>query len=124
MFEAAIQAQPKFYLSHPVLYFSGIGLALIGQFFTLSSFWKLGFYATFLGDYFGIFVHDAPITSFPFNVVNDPMYWGSTVSYLGIALIQNSPAGILLTLWVAIVYKVAISQESKMLTIIYSKKDN
>ena len=38
-----------------------------------------------LGDYFGILM-DQKVTSFPFNVTENPMYWGSTANYLGLAL--------------------------------------
>lgn len=121
-FEEAIKTQPKFSSDYEAIVYLGYFLILLGQFFTLTSFYRLGFYATFLADHFGLFIHDAPITSFPFNVMSDPMYWGSTISYLGIALSQSSPAGLVLTIWVGIVYKLAIIQESKMLNLIYSKK--
>jgi phosphatidylethanolamine/phosphatidyl-N-methylethanolamine N-methyltransferase len=122
MFERTVHSQPHLNHFSPISTILGISLLLIGQVFTLSSFWKLGFYPTFLGDYFGLFMHDAPITSFPFNVMDDPMYWGSTLSYLGIAVSENSPCGIVLTAWVAVVYKIAIWQEGKMLKILYAQK--
>lgn len=37
------------------------------------------------GDYFGILM-EAKVTSFPFNVLDNPMYWGSTAVYLGWSL--------------------------------------
>lgn len=37
------------------------------------------------GIYFGI-VMDEKVTSFPFNLAENPMYWGSTANYLGLAL--------------------------------------
>lgn len=124
LFEAVIQTQPKFHDLPGVFELVGITLFAIGQIFVISSFWRLGFYTTFMGDYFGIFEHDAPITSFPFNVCNDPMYWGSTIIHFGTAFYQRSCAGCILTVWLAIVYRLAITQESKMLGIIYSKKSN
>uniref|UniRef100_A0A8C0JCY9 phosphatidyl-N-methylethanolamine N-methyltransferase n=1 Tax=Chelonoidis abingdonii TaxID=106734 RepID=A0A8C0JCY9_CHEAB len=33
-------------------------------------------------DYFGI-LKEEKVTSFPFNVMDNPMYWGSTACYLG-----------------------------------------
>jgi protein-S-isoprenylcysteine O-methyltransferase Ste14 len=122
MFESAIKSQPTFNISTSFHIYIGYVLILLGQFLTMSSFYKLGFYATFLADHFGLFTHDAPITSFPFSLISDPMYWGSSISYFGIALSQSSPSGLLLTLWIIIIYKLAIIQESKMLRIIYSKK--
>lgn len=124
MFELAISSQPVYDLPFTTHHYLGYLLIAIGQFLTISSFYKLGFYATFLADHFGLFMHDAPITSFPFNVLSDPMYWGSTITYLGIAVSQSSPSGLLLTFWIFIIYKLAIMQESKMLHIIYSKKSS
>ena len=38
-----------------------------------------------VGDYFGILM-EAKVTSFPFSVLDNPMYWGSTAVYLGWSL--------------------------------------
>lgn len=38
-----------------------------------------------LGDYFGILLEEK-VTVFPFNIMENPMYWGSTANYLGLAL--------------------------------------
>ena len=121
-FHSAINSQPQIPVSHPLVFIIGSFLALVGQFFVITSFYKLGFYPTFLGDHFGIFIHEAPITTFPFSVISDPMYWGSALTYLGIAVLETSFVGIILTAWIAIVYQLAIIHESKMLRIIYSKK--
>ncbi|XP_015426097.1 PREDICTED: phosphatidylethanolamine N-methyltransferase isoform X3 [Myotis davidii] len=37
------------------------------------------------GDYFGI-LKEARVTTFPFNILDNPMYWGSTANYLGWAV--------------------------------------
>lgn len=37
------------------------------------------------GDYFGILM-EAKVTSFPFSILDNPMYWGSTAVYLGWSL--------------------------------------
>lgn len=37
------------------------------------------------GDYFGILM-EARVTTFPFNILDNPMYWGSTANYLGWAI--------------------------------------
>ena len=39
----------------------------------------------FVGDYFGILM-DRRVTEFPFNICEDPMYVGSTLSFLGTSL--------------------------------------
>lgn len=58
---------------------------LAGSILVLSSMYKLGVVGTYLGDHFGILM-DSRITSFPFNVVEHPMYYGSTLCFLSIAL--------------------------------------
>lgn len=81
-----------------------------GNILVLSSMWALGVTGTYLGDYFGILMDDR-VTSFPFNVTDAPMYYGSTMSFLGTALLMGKPAGILLTMEVLSVYMVALTYE-------------
>jgi phosphatidylethanolamine/phosphatidyl-N-methylethanolamine N-methyltransferase len=85
-------------------------LFAVGNVLVLSSTWALGITGTFLGDYFGILM-DAPVTCFPFNISGAPMYWGSTMSFLAIALYTGKPAGLLLTLEVFILYWLALQWE-------------
>jgi phosphatidylethanolamine N-methyltransferase len=72
--------------------------------------WALGFTGTYLGDYFGILMNSR-VTSFPFNITDAPMYYGSTLSFLGTALWFGKPAGIVLTAEVLVVYLLALSFE-------------
>ncbi len=72
--------------------------------------WALGLTGTYLGDYFGILM-DHRVTSFPFNITDAPMYYGSTLSFLGTALLYAKPAGFLLTAEVLAVYQLALSFE-------------
>lgn len=72
--------------------------------------WALGVTGTYLGDYFGILM-DRVVTSFPFNVSEAPMYYGSTMSFLGVAIIYGKVAGVLLTVEVLGVYLVALRYE-------------
>ena len=81
-----------------------------GNILVLSSMWALGVTGTYLGDYFGILMDDR-VTSFPFNVTNAPMYYGSTLSFFGTALLYAKPAGFLLTIEVLIGYIIALSFE-------------
>jgi hypothetical protein len=60
-------------------------LFVIGQTFVVTSTWSLGITGTFLGDYFGILM-DARVDGFPFNVLRDPMYVGSTMCFAATAL--------------------------------------
>ncbi|CAG9318343.1 unnamed protein product [Blepharisma stoltei] len=121
-FQEAMNSQPKFETANIFIDFIAWLSILLGQFFVLTSYYKLGFYATFLGDYFGIFIHNEPIVTFPFSICADPMYWGSSLTFFGYALWQRSPIGIMLTAWVAVVYFMAILVETRMLYEIYSKK--
>ncbi|KAI8340877.1 phospholipid methyltransferase-domain-containing protein [Chlamydoabsidia padenii] len=96
-------------------------LFLAGNVLVLSSMWALGFTGTYLGDYFGILM-DARVTGFPFNVCEDPMYTGSTLSFLATALWYASPAGLLLTLVVHLVYRAALRYESPFTAMIYANR--
>lgn len=82
----------------------------VGNVLVLSSMWALGVTGTYLGDYFGILM-DAPVTGFPFNVSGAPMYYGSTLSFLGVALYKGKVAGLLLTAEVLILYLIALRWE-------------
>uniref|UniRef100_A0A3Q2LSR9 Phosphatidylethanolamine N-methyltransferase n=1 Tax=Equus caballus TaxID=9796 RepID=A0A3Q2LSR9_HORSE len=87
-FTQAMLSQPKMEsLDNPVAYCVGLALLGVGTVFVLSSFFALGFTGTFLGDYFGI-LKEARVTTFPFNLLDNPMYWGSTANYLGWAIMS------------------------------------
>ncbi|XP_034845649.1 phosphatidylethanolamine N-methyltransferase isoform X1 [Mirounga angustirostris] len=121
-FTQAMLSQPKMEsLDNPTAYRMGLVLLGVGSTFVLSSFFALGFTGTFLGDYFGI-LKEARVTTFPFNVLDNPMYWGSTANYLGWAVMHASPTGLLLTAVVALVYMVAILYEEPFTTQIYQQK--
>jgi hypothetical protein len=55
-------------------------LFVVGQTLVLTSTMALGITGTFLGDYFGILM-DRKVESFPFNILRDPMYVGSTMCF-------------------------------------------
>uniref|UniRef100_A0A3B3XQJ4 Phosphatidylethanolamine N-methyltransferase n=2 Tax=Poecilia mexicana TaxID=48701 RepID=A0A3B3XQJ4_9TELE len=104
------------------VFYVGISLIVTGTVLVVSSFLALGFTGTFLGDYFGILM-DEKVTGFPFSVVENPMYWGSTANYLGLALIGASPVGLVLTAIVALAYKVAIRFEGPFTEQIYLQRN-
>lgn len=123
LYERALRHQP----SHPLLdtaeaSYIGYALLAFGNVLVLSSTWQLGITGTFLGDYFGILMDDI-ITGFPFNVTDAPMYYGSTISFLGSALVYGKPAGLLLTGVVLVVYLVALRFENPFTAGIYAKRD-
>ena len=97
-------------LLRPGLVWTAYALIAAGNLLVLSSMWVLGITGTYLGDYFGILM-DKVVTSFPFNVTGAPMYYGSTMSFLGTAILYGKPAGILLTAEVLIAYLVALRFE-------------
>ena len=81
-----------------------------GSTLVASSMWKLGILGTYLGDHFGILMRKR-ITSFPFNVVDHPMYYGSTLTFLSYALGSRSTAGLTITGAVALAYAIAARYE-------------
>lgn len=105
-YHLALLDQPqKALLSEEYRIIVSAALFIIGQIFVITSTWALGITGTFLGDYFGIlmdhrvegYVHsflfeffksNSFVLSirFPFNVLRDPMYVGSTMCFAATAL--------------------------------------
>ena len=100
-----------------------LGYVLIasGGVLVLASTWRLGFFCTFLGDYFGILLEEK-VTGFPFNIVEDPMYVGSVFIYLGASLQHASIVGFVLTLCIGFSYFMAVQFEGPFTTMIYKNK--
>lgn len=122
-FEWAMRAQP----SSPVLdsdLIRNVGRLSIGvgQVLVITSMYQLGVTGTYLGDYFGILMDDI-VTAFPFNVSNNPMYQGSTLSFLGYSLLQGKPAGLVITLFVHTMYSIALKFEEPFTAAIYAQRD-
>ncbi|CAL8380282.1 unnamed protein product [Gadus morhua 'NCC'] len=80
-----------------------------------------GFMRFITSDYFGILM-DEPVTGFPFSLTENPMYWGSSATYLGLALIGASPVGLVLTAVVFLSYAVAIAFEGPFTQQIYRER--
>ncbi|XP_011424446.3 phosphatidylethanolamine N-methyltransferase isoform X1 [Magallana gigas] len=122
-FKLACDSQPEWpFLFDNYFLWLGYLCILIGSILVFSSYWALGFYGTFLGDYFGILM-DNKVTHFPFNLIDNPMYWGSTIIFGGTALVKASLSGLLLTCLVAVCYKIAIVFEGPFTTEIYNKSN-
>jgi len=120
LFSNALDDQPIYPPLHqPIL---GVALFLVGNVLVLSSMWALGVTGTYLGDYFGILM-DAKVEGFPFNVTGAPMYWGSTLCFLGTALYKGRLAGVLLTVEVFVLYLIALQFEDPFTAEIYAKKE-
>lgn len=108
LYSLALDSQPLYPPIHqPIL---GAALFALGNTLVLSSMYALGVTGTYLGDYFGILM-DKKVEGFPFNVTGAPMYWGSTLSFLGTALYKGRVAGILLTVLIFFMYLVALQFE-------------
>ncbi|PFH58350.1 hypothetical protein XA68_13847 [Ophiocordyceps unilateralis] len=123
LYKTAIKEQPSHpLLLTPVSQIAAYALLAAGNILVLSSTWALGITGTFLGDYFGILM-DHVVTGFPFNVCGAPMYWGSTMSFLGTALLFGKPAGIFITVWVYVVYCLALRYEDPFTAAIYAKRE-
>jgi phosphatidylethanolamine N-methyltransferase len=97
-------------LSHPLVQALAYALIALGQLFVVTSIYALGVTGTYLGDYFGILM-SSRVTGFPFNVLNDPMYVGSTLAFAGGALLYRSPAGLGISALVWVVYAIALKYE-------------
>ncbi|KAF8938540.1 Phosphatidyl-N-methylethanolamine N-methyltransferase [Haplosporangium gracile] len=123
VFKYAVDNQPKAQcMDHWFLQALAYFLFGVGNVFVLSSMWVLGVTGTYLGDYFGILM-DERVTSFPFNVNDNPMYNGTVMIFLGTALWSLSPAGVYLSCIVHFVYRIALKFEGPFTTDIYIKRD-
>ncbi|ODV90033.1 hypothetical protein CANCADRAFT_99825 [Tortispora caseinolytica NRRL Y-17796] len=124
LFEKALRAQP----SYPLLQTGAVKAAaaaffIYGQVLVVSSMWALGVTGTYLGDYFGILM-DERVTGFPFNITDNPMYWGSTLAFFGTSLWYGKPAGLAISAFVFVMYKIALLFEEPFTAAIYAKRDN
>jgi phosphatidylethanolamine N-methyltransferase len=75
-----------------------------------------------IGDYFGILMPDR-VTSFPFNVLENPMYVGSAMSFFGTSFWFGKPIGFVLSVEVSIMYVLAMVMEGPFTTRIYAMRD-
>lgn len=78
----------------------------------------LGFTGTFMGDYCGL-PKARRVVDFPFDWFPHPQYAGWVLAYLGCALFANSPAGLVLTAWLAICLGAAGWYEANFTAAIY-----
>lgn len=123
LYERALRDQPTFApFLEPQFQALAYGLLAAGNVLVLTSMWALGVTGTYLGDYFGILM-DEMVTGFPFNVCSAPMYYGSTMSFVGSAILYGKPAGLVLSAEVLVVYLVALSFEDPFTAGIYAKRE-
>lgn len=70
----------------PLFHALGGIIGILGFSFILGAYYQLGITGTYLGDYFGIFKEER-ITAFPFNLLDNPMYDGSSMMHLADAIL-------------------------------------
>ena len=117
-----LQSQNQYYMPSGLNYMIGITMFVVGLMFVITSNNKLGLLGTHMGDHFGIYL-DAKVTSFPFNVLENPMYTGSSLAMLGFALIFNSWTGIKLAAFAFMIYNLYSKlYEEKFTSYIYEQK--
>ena len=97
----------------------GYGIIFFGISLVYLSYYRLGIYGIYYADSFGILCKEK-VTAFPYNVIDNPLYIGSTSVFLGLAILHNSPTGLLLTVLVWFMYKLASLMENPMTDLIYS----
>lgn len=124
VYHKALLEQPTYgpLAESPIVKGAAIAAFGVGNVFVLSSMWALGVTGTYLGDYFGILMKER-VTSFPFNVNDNPMYNGSTLCFLGTALWYGKPTGLLVTAFVFVMYKIALLFEEPYTAKIYAHRD-
>lgn len=123
LYKSALADQPTLPLFlTPAFQYLAYALLAVGNILVVSSMYALGVTGTYLGDYFGILM-DEMVTGFPFNVSDAPMYYGSTMSFLGTAILFGKPAGVVLTGLVLAVYLIALRFEDPFTAAIYQKRE-
>lgn len=87
LFVVAINSQVRLNeMDTPLLHALGGFLGIFGLSMFLGAYYRLGITGTYLGDYFGMF-RDERITAFPFSVLDNPMYDGSSLLHLAEAVL-------------------------------------
>lgn len=90
LFAVAMETQERLdELDTPIFHAFAGALAVVGGVLVLASFLRLGVTGTYLGDYFGILMNEQ-VTGFPFTILEHPMYDGSTMIFLALAILYVS----------------------------------
>ncbi|GJD06683.1 Phosphatidyl-N-methylethanolamine N-methyltransferase [Galdieria sulphuraria] len=126
-FFRAIDVQPMIQLRAVwmkyIVYLFGYSLIFLGTILSMSGFYQLGIFGTYMGEYFG-FMFDQKIETFPFNYFCDPMYFGSTLMHFGHSLLSTSPTGIFLSTLLGFTYWLAARCfEGPFMNAMYAARD-
>lgn len=122
LYYTALQTQPAApILQNDAVKYLAYAIGGWGHLLVLTSMYTLGVTGTYLGDYFGILM-DHKVESFPFSFCNNPMYVGSSLSFLAVALHEGKALGVVLSGLVWIVYKIGLVFEEPFTEFIYSNR--
>eukprot|EP00045_Choanoeca_perplexa_P023000 m.11593 g.11593 ORF g.11593 m.11593 type:complete len:250 (-) comp9851_c0_seq1:100-849(-) len=97
----------------------GWAVTVFGLVLSSSAMYRLGIFGTYMGEFFGVMLKEK-ITSFPFSHFNNPMYLGSSLFHVGLALQAQSPVGAALALWVFYTYYLAGAYEGPLMQTMYA----
>lgn len=125
MFARVIRNHSKYdAFSDYSLYVEIIGYLILVSGFHLNvlAYYRLGIHGIYYGDYFGVLCKEM-VTAFPYNILDNPLYVGSTMLFLGSSILYRSPCGILLTVLAWFMYKFAGFLENPMTPLIYSPEN-
>ncbi|KAJ8088103.1 Phosphatidyl-N-methylethanolamine N-methyltransferase [Marasmius tenuissimus] len=123
LYKIALHDQPQYPLPYEIQAIVAWIIFGTGNFLVYTSFYALGFYRTHFGDYYGILQKER-VTQFPFNILNNPMYTGSTMCFVGAALWYERPVGLLISAYVILTYYIALRYEGPFTDMIYAKSAN
>ncbi|CDF34397.1 Phosphatidylethanolamine N-methyltransferase [Chondrus crispus] len=122
LFAAAMRSQPRAeMLDAPLVHAAAGALGVFGAALFVGAYCRLGIVGTYLGDYFGLLREDR-VAEFPFSVVDNPMYDGSSMVHLAEALLYASPAGVLLAAWLFFCYRVGCIFEEPFTARMYAER--
>ncbi|MCQ2818750.1 MAG: phosphatidylethanolamine N-methyltransferase family protein [archaeon] len=106
----------------PIITMIGYAFYAVGITFVLGSTYQLGIFGTYHGDCFG-YLLPGKITAFPFNITGSPMYDGSTLNFIGHAILYRAPVGLIIAAFVYLCYQVSCIYEDAVCTEIYANAD-
>ncbi|KAJ7064796.1 phospholipid methyltransferase [Mycena amicta] len=118
LYRIELHDQPQYSLPHFLQTVIAWIIFGIGNFLVTISFLRLGFYGTFCGDYFGI-IKSQRVVSFPYNIMENPMLAPKCASLALQFGTYERPAGLLISLYVHLVYSVALHFEGPFTDMIY-----
>jgi protein-S-isoprenylcysteine O-methyltransferase Ste14 len=105
-----------------ILEIIGYLILVCGFHLTIFAYYRLGIHGIYYGDYFGVLCKEM-VTAFPFSILENPLYVGSTMMFFGSSILYRSPAGIVLTICAWIMYQFASILENPMTPLIYSPEN-